>query len=168
VLGALVGAGPGATQRVDAGKAPPAWIAYAQTVSTAVHGRLESDDPAALRLRAYLQHLPGAASDGAVLKVAFWIDPAGRITRIEHALFAQAQPNDDLQTLIVGQTLPGAPPRGMLLPLRLSIGHAEAGGWRARCRAQAIAPDGQPALPAPGQAVALVLIAPQDARPEIL
>lgn len=122
LLSALVGVGTASAQHVEAGKAPPAWIAYAQIVSTIVQGRLDSDDPLALRLRAYLQQLPGAAqADGATLKIAFWIDPAGKITRIDHLPFAQAQPNDDLQALLVGQSLPQAPPQGMLLPLRLSL-----------------------------------------------
>ena len=122
LLSALLGVGTAFAQHVEAGKAPPAWIAYAQIVSTNVQARLDSDDPLALRLRAYLQQLPGAAqADGATLKIAFWIDPAGKISRIDYPLFAQAQPNDDLQALLVGQNLPPAPPQGMLLPLRLSL-----------------------------------------------
>ncbi len=122
LLGAFLGAGAASAQRVEAGQAPAAWIAYAQSVSSVVQSRLEGDEPRALRLRAYLQQVPGAATDeGSVIKVAFWIDASGKITRIEHALFAQSQPNDDLQALLVGQVLPQAPPRGMLLPLRLSV-----------------------------------------------
>lgn len=122
LLSALVGISPAPAQHIEAGKAPPAWIAYAQIVSATVQGRLDSDDPLAQRLRAYLQQLPGAGqADGATLKIAFWIDPAGKITRIGYAPFAQAQPNDDLQALLVGQTLSQAPPKGMLLPLRLSL-----------------------------------------------
>ena len=84
--------------------------------------KLAGDDPVALRLRAYLNQLPGAASaDGTALNIAFWIDKKGKITRIRHAPFAQEQPNSDLEALIVGQAMPKAPPKDMLLPLRLSV-----------------------------------------------
>ena len=122
LLCALAAIGPAQAQQVPPGQAPPAWIAYAQTVSTAVQARLESDEPIAVRLRTYLNQLPGAAeSQGTDLKIAFWIDGKGKISRIEHAPFASAEPNDDLQALMVGLTMPQAPPKDMLLPLRLSI-----------------------------------------------
>ncbi|WEK02136.1 MAG: hypothetical protein P0Y59_10805 [Candidatus Sphingomonas phytovorans] len=112
----------GQPRTIAPGAAPQAWLAYAQTVSDAVHTRLTGDDPAAVRLRDYMNQLPGGAdAEGAALRIAFWIDGKGRITRIDHALFAQTQPNDDLQTLLVGIELPAPPPKGMLLPLRLGV-----------------------------------------------
>lgn len=117
-----LGGDPAAARTVLPTQAPPSWIAYAQIVSATVQARLDGDDPAAIRLRARLQQWPGAGgADGAVLKLALWIDRTGRITRIDHAPFAQPQPDDDLRSLVVGQTMSEAPPRGMLLPLRLSL-----------------------------------------------
>ena len=122
LLGALAGGGPASAQRVEAGQAPAAWIAYAGLVSDAVQARLASDDPLAVRLRAYMNQIPGAdQAEGSALKIAFWIDASGKITRIDHAPFAQSQPNDDLAGLMVGLSLPKPSPKGMLLPLRLSI-----------------------------------------------
>lgn len=122
LLAAFGTATSASARRVEAGQAPPAWIAYAQVVSDVVQTRLTADDPVALRLRDYLNQLPGAGeSTGAVLKIAFWIDGKGRIARIDHAPFAQTEPNDDLRALLVGLTLSRSPPKGMLLPLRLSI-----------------------------------------------
>ncbi len=123
LAGALGGVGTASAQHIDSAHAPAAWIAYAQQVSDAVQARLAGDDPVAVRLRTYLNQLPGAGdTDGIALKIAFWIDGRGRITRIDHTPFAHAQPNEDLQALLGGQTMPHAPPKGMLLPLRLSIG----------------------------------------------
>lgn len=103
-------------------RAPQAWLDYAQRVSEAVQTRLAGDDPVAARLRDYLNQLPGAAdSAGSTLRLAFWIDSHGAVTRIDHAPFAQSGPNDDLQTLLVGLRIAAPPPKGMLLPLRLAI-----------------------------------------------
>ncbi|WCM25943.1 hypothetical protein NDN01_18200 [Sphingomonas sp. QA11] len=122
MLAALGVTGDAEARQVGAGQAPAAWIAYAGHVSDAVQARLASDDPIAVRLHNYLDQLPEAGKgDGAVLKIAFWINSKGKVTRIDHGLFAQSQPNDDLDALLVGLDLSAAPPKAMLLPLRLSI-----------------------------------------------
>ncbi len=122
LVSALGGAGSATAQHVDSTHAPAAWIAYAQQVSDEVQARLAGDDPVAVRLRSYINQLPGADdTDGAALNIAFWINASGKITKIDHALFAQKQPNEDLQALMVGLATSDAPPKGMLLPLRLSI-----------------------------------------------
>lgn len=115
-------AGAASAQSISPDAAPPAWIAYAGIVSETVRARLTGDDPAAMRLSDDIARLPGAdPQEGITLKVAFWIDGNGRITRIEHAPFAQQPANDDLQALLVGLSLAQSPPEKMLLPLRLAI-----------------------------------------------
>ncbi len=110
------------TGSVSPQAAPQAWLDYAQRVSDAVQARLAGDDDAAARLRDYLdQFLSAGDAAGTTLKLAFWIDSAGAVTRIDHAPFAQPAANDDLRAVIVGLRIAVPPPKGMLLPLRLSI-----------------------------------------------
>lgn len=102
--------------------APQAWRDYAAVVSEQVQARLAGDDPAAQRLRDYLNQLPGAAtSSGVTLKIAFWIDADGMVTRVDFPVFVHPEPNDDLKALLVGVRLPEAPPKDMVLPLRLTV-----------------------------------------------
>lgn len=102
--------------------APKAWLDYAAMVSEQVQARLESDDPAAQRLRDYLNQLPGADTpDGVRLKLAFWIDADGVVTRVDVPLFAHPEPGADLNAILVGQKLSEAPPKDMILPLRLTV-----------------------------------------------
>jgi hypothetical protein len=103
--------------------APAAWIAYAGLVNQAITGQLGGTDPAAVRLHGYLEQIPGQAADkGVQLPIQVWIDGQGVITRIDFTPFAHPQPNADLQSLLIGHHLPRAPPKGMLLPISLSIG----------------------------------------------
>lgn len=122
-LGLAPAAGQAAEPRsVAPHAAPAAWIAYAQLVSEAVQARLAADDPAAVRLHAYLDQLPGVGQpEGVTLTIAFWVDAAGSISRIDFPPFVQAEPDADLNALMVGLKLPQAPPKDMLLPLRLAI-----------------------------------------------
>jgi hypothetical protein len=122
-LGLAPGAAPAETPRsVPRHAAPQAWLDYARLVTEQVTARFGGDDPTAMRLRDYLEQLPGAAGpDGITLPIAFWIDGAGAISRIDFPPFVHPQPNDDLKALMLGYRLPEAPPKGMLLPLRLGI-----------------------------------------------
>ena len=118
----LVAAPAAVAQSVSPQQAPPAWIAYAEIVNREVSARLGGDGAEALRLRTYLQSLPGGGAEGSSPPIALklWIDAGGKIERAEFPPFPQPQPNDDLRGLLVGQTLSATPPKGML-PLRLSI-----------------------------------------------
>ncbi|WP_165186693.1 hypothetical protein [Caulobacter soli] len=127
-LAAVVGLSPSAAgaatpTTMSPQAAPAAWVAYANLVNQAITSQLGGFDPAATRLRDYLDEIPGATPEGRVqLPLRVWIDGAGVITRIDFALFAHPEPNADLQALLVGHRLPQVPPKAMLLPIRLMIG----------------------------------------------
>lgn len=124
---ALAGAGlastsPVAGQSVSPSVAPVEWVRYAEAATLNVNGWLEEDGQAATAFRAYLDRTRSADDQPTttlVLKV--WIDPVGRIERLEFTPFAHEQANADLRAAIVGRRLPSAPPRDMLLPLRIGI-----------------------------------------------
>jgi hypothetical protein len=126
-LAVALGLAPGAVRAetprsVAPQVAPQAWLGYARLVSEQVSARISSEDAAATRLRDDLNQQSGAGEpDGVTLRIAFWIDHAGTISRVDFPLFAQAQSNDDLKSLMVGTKLPQAPPKNMLLPLRLAV-----------------------------------------------
>jgi hypothetical protein len=115
-----------ATAQVAAERAPPEWIAYAQVSGDTIRAWIEGEDPVAVRFKAYLE---SSWQDGAkpapVLALRIWVDDRGTITRADFLPFAHAEANADLTGLLVGHVL-GAPPKGMLLPLRLSISLAPA------------------------------------------
>lgn len=123
----LAGAGltstaPAAAQSVSPAQAPAAWVAYAQSATTTITGWLQADTEAATRLRTYLdatRTAPDQPTAQLVLKV--WIDGKGVVSRIDFPPFAHPEPNADLRALIVGQPLSNAPPKDMLLPLRIAV-----------------------------------------------
>jgi len=125
-LAAIIGLLPSASEAattLSPQAAPAAWVAYAGLVNQTIIDRLGGSDPVAVRLRDYLDQLPDPTADSrAQLPIRVWIDGQGVIGKVDFTPFAHAQPNADLQTLLLGQRLPIAPPKGMLLPLRLSIG----------------------------------------------
>ncbi|KAB2850074.1 MAG: hypothetical protein F9K41_16870, partial [Sphingopyxis terrae] len=55
------------------------------------------------------------------IKTDCWIERDGKISRIDYPAFTHAEANADMQALIVGQQLAAAPPRDMLLPLRIAV-----------------------------------------------
>lgn len=114
--------GAAAPQAVSPDAAPPGWLAYAEMTSLRIQARLESDEPAALRLRAYVLQSPdGGKPAGMDLKIAVWLDDSGTITRINHTPLGEAQVNEDLEALFLGLRMAEAPPTNMLLPLRLAV-----------------------------------------------
>ncbi len=127
-LAAVVGfsplaAGAATPAAVSTQAAPAAWVAYAGQVNQAITSQLGGPDPAAVRLRNYLGQIPGPLADGHLqLPVRVWVNGQGVITKIDFTPFAHPEPNADLQALLVGHRLPQAPPKAMLLPIRLSIG----------------------------------------------
>jgi hypothetical protein len=125
---AIVGLSPAASSAappasVSPQAAPAAWVAYAGLVNQAITGQLGGADPAAVRLRDYLNQIPGANPDGGFrLPIQVWIDAKGVITKIDFTPFAHPEPDTDLRALLVGHRLSQAPPKNILLPIRLSIG----------------------------------------------
>jgi hypothetical protein len=118
----LVAAAPVAAQTVTPEQAPAEWVRYATGATIAVTGWLQADSEAAGRLRAYLDATrPAPDQPTAPLVIKLWIDADGTVSRIEHPPFAHAEANADLSALVVGRRLPTAPPRDMLLPLRIAV-----------------------------------------------
>ncbi len=125
-LAALVGAGLAATApasaQISPSAAPTEWVRYAEGATATIAGWLQAEDPAALRLRDYLNRTrPADDQPSPSLALKVWVNPAGAIDRIEFTPFAHAETNADLRTLIVGRRLAGPPPEGMLQPIRLAI-----------------------------------------------
>ena len=116
------GAAAQTSNSVSLERAPPSWIAYAQTVSEAIRGAISGEEPAALRFKAYLDaSRTDPALPAPILALRLWIDAKGAITRAEFAPFAHEAANSDLSGLLVGRAIGSPPPKGMLLPLRLSV-----------------------------------------------
>ncbi|EJU12129.1 hypothetical protein LH128_15421 [Sphingomonas sp. LH128] len=107
---------------VDPAAAPAEWVRYAEIATVAVTRQLEAGTETAARLRASLDATRPALDQPTrpfVLKI--WIDADGTVSRIDHAPFADAQANADLNALLVGESMPSRPPKDMLLPLRVLI-----------------------------------------------
>jgi hypothetical protein len=121
--GALAGllAAGGTSARPVVPAAPAAWIAYAEAATATVATWLRGEDEAALRLRAYLAAAqPADPAQARALVLKLWIGADGTVSRIGFAAFAHAEPNNDLQALIVDKRLP-PPPNGMLQPIRVAV-----------------------------------------------
>ena len=123
--GGLVGLGGAAAaqpQSVTPSEAPVAWVRYAESVTQSITIWLEEDSQPATAFRAYLhQTRPAEDQPTPPLVLKVWINPDGRVDRIDFTPFADEPANADLRAAIVGRDLSAAPPRGMLLPLRLAI-----------------------------------------------
>lgn len=125
-LAALAGGIAGWSTPAHAQGAPPAapeaWVHYAEGATAAIARWLDADDPAAVRLHAYLdQHGSADGSRATPLVVKIWLHADGTVARIDFTPFALAQANEDLRAVIVGRRLPGRLPRGMAQPIRLEI-----------------------------------------------
>lgn len=155
-LGGLSGAAVAATQpqSVAPSAAPAEWLRYAEAATTTITAWLQEDSEAAIRLRTHLDaSRPAADQPTSALLLKIWIDPDGRVARIDFAPFVEAQPGADLRSLIVGRALGAPPPKGMVLPLRLAVQLAPAepvpvpadtvGRFSARPVLAALAPGGQ-------------------------
>ena len=120
--GALVAATPAGAQTVAPDQAPAAWMRYAEAATQSITAWLQAESEAGIGLRSYLDATrPAPDQPTAPLLLKVWIDAEGTVSRIDHPAFAYAQANADLRGLIVGQRLPAAPPKHMLLPLRIMI-----------------------------------------------
>lgn len=125
VIAALIGFSASADARsrtIAPSAAPIEWVRYAEAATTTITTWLQADSEVAIRLRSYLDGTRTAADQPTpALLLKVWIDPNGRVARVDFPAFAGEQPGTDLHGLLVGRTLEAAPPRGMLLPLRLSV-----------------------------------------------
>lgn len=118
----LGGAAAAQPQSVAPSEAPVAWVQYAEIATRSITGWLEEDSEPATAFRAYLhQTRPAEDQPTPPLVLKVWIKPDGRVDRIDFTPFADEPTNANLRATIVGRSLASAPPRGMLLPLRLAI-----------------------------------------------
>lgn len=115
-------AGTHAPQAVPPSAAPAEWNRYAESVTASVKQWLQADSETATRLRAYLDKTRPAPDQPATpIELKIWIDPSGKVTRIEYPPFADPAANADMLALVVAQPLPAKPPMDMLLPLRIRV-----------------------------------------------
>ncbi len=114
--GQAMAAGPMSVEQ-----APPAWLAYAKDATVSVTGWLNGDSPPAPTVREALAKLhPDSNQPPPTLILSLWVSPAGAISRVEAKPTGNALADAYLRTVLLGRTLT-APPKGMLLPMRLGI-----------------------------------------------
>lgn len=134
----LVGASPAAPSPAQP---PAAWVRYAELAGRTFPAWLDEPTPAAARLRDYLD---GLRADGrgqdVVLPLSVWVAPDGAVSRVVFPVFAQPEPNADLQAVLVGRKLPQPPPAGLPFPMRLQLRIAPP-GRDAASRPAAAAPE---------------------------
>jgi hypothetical protein len=110
-----------AAQSVPLEKAPAVWIAYAKDATIVITGLLNGNWPPAPRMRQEMIKLrPQSDQPPPPLVLSLWVAPAGAISKVEAQSSGNAQAYADLRTLLLGRSL-GAPPKGMLLPMRLAV-----------------------------------------------
>lgn len=113
---------PAAAQPVSPAQAPVEWVHYAEQATATITQWLRAESKIADRLRAYIDATrPSPDQPTAPITLKVWIDGEGAVSRIDFPPFAHIEPNADLRGLLVGQRLPGIPPTGMLLPLRITV-----------------------------------------------
>lgn len=120
-LSLFAGAGPAKATPL-AEPPPAAWVRYAELAGRTFPAWLDEPTPAATRLRDYLDGLRAErGGEATVLPLSVWIAPDGAISRIVFPVFAQAEPNADLQAVFHGRSLPERPPTGLRFPMRLQL-----------------------------------------------
>lgn len=118
----VLAVGPLQARPVPPATAPAAWLRYAETATQEVSLWLQADDERAIRLRSYLDATrPAPDQPHTPLLLKIWIGRNSVVTRLDVPALTQGEPLKDLRGLVVGRRLPGSPPRGMLLPLRIVI-----------------------------------------------
>jgi hypothetical protein len=125
-IAAMLASGVAPAQSVAPSSAPVEWIGYAEASTSAISTWLQEEAEVPARLRAYLNAARPDGNEPVTIEISLWLGSDGRVERLRFAPFADAQANADLEETIVGRHL-GAPPRGMLLPMRIAVqaGHAE-------------------------------------------
>lgn len=123
----IYGSAPAESVPVDV--APPAWVAYAERVSTSFRAALEGPTEPAQRFHRFLEQraqpdvASGVADVPVVLSIRAWFNASGKVMRIEFAPLGDAQADADLRALLLAQKVGQAPPHGMRQPIsvRLSL-----------------------------------------------
>lgn len=103
--------------------APAAWNDYAANLRQRSQAALSSNDGEARRLREALERMHAAAggdSGPAELTVRLWIMASGQVDRVSFPSLSDAAADDSLRTLLM-RVSAGAPPSGMLQPIRLKL-----------------------------------------------
>jgi O-acetylhomoserine/O-acetylserine sulfhydrylase-like pyridoxal-dependent enzyme len=123
--GALATSGQAATQGQtyrEPNAAPFAWQQFAQRVQDRFGEWLAAENDAAYRLHVFLEDRAArnpASAQTLVVKV--WVAPDGKVERVDFPSLADAQANEDLQTVLTGGNIGQPPPAGMLQPLHLRL-----------------------------------------------
>lgn len=101
---------------------PPAWVRYAELASRTFPTWLAESTPTATRLRDYFDDMRvERGGDDMVLPFSVWVAPDGVVSRVVFPVFAQSDPNADLQSVFVGRRLAEPPPLGLKFPMRLQL-----------------------------------------------
>jgi hypothetical protein len=120
LVGAMHGEA-GAAQSVPFDKGPAAWVAYAKEATISITGWLNGDTPPAPRMReAMTKQQPQAGQPLPPMILSLWVAPTGAISKVKAKSGSNAQADADLHTVLLGRKL-GAPPKGMLQPIRLAV-----------------------------------------------
>lgn len=103
-----------------AAQTPLHWQNYASQASQTVHAHIQQMDlPGAEPLRAWAQSRPDHAVGP--LRVSFWIDGKGRVSRLELDGVGDPDMDRQLQVLLGQLVFAHAPPLDMPQPLRLQL-----------------------------------------------
>jgi hypothetical protein len=101
---------------------PPAWVRYAELASRTFPTWLAEPTPTATRLRDYFDGMRlERGGEDMVLPFSVWVAPDGVVSRVAFPVFAQSEPNADLQLVFVGRKLAEPPPSGLKFPMRLQL-----------------------------------------------
>lgn len=111
-----------AQQAVSPTQAPQAWIEFANKLRMAAESAIASKSAAAQRLHDGLRN--ARANDAqqvpSSIVVSIWIGPAGTVERVAFKSIGVAPADDGLRD-VLQRVSAGAPPSGMLQPVRLRL-----------------------------------------------
>lgn len=100
-------------------QAPAAWVAYAETVAETVSTWLETDNQPATAARAYIGAREASPDEPLIVKI--WIDPEGRLSRLDVSSQKDAAATPLMREALIGRILTNAPPPEMRQPLHISL-----------------------------------------------
>ncbi|GGB95483.1 hypothetical protein GCM10007205_00880 [Oxalicibacterium flavum] len=123
-LGLSVSSSPAQAQAPAAQPVPQHWISYAQMASNQFEAWLGNpDDESVQRLHAWMQErlLQDGPPVPTSLVVRVWVEPNGRVGRMEFASLGQNQADADLRSIMTAQPLSEPPPPDMRLPMVLQL-----------------------------------------------
>jgi len=101
---------------------PAAWKRYAELVQFRFVEWMSGDAEAAYRFHLFMENrVIDSAEPPAALTVKTWIGDDGIVRRIDFPSLGDAQAEEDLREVLVGQDIGEAPPADMLQPLYLRL-----------------------------------------------